>query len=90
MLTGKNRKVSKKAVAFISVLIAFAAIVTTIFALIYQKGYKATSMRLLRVEGTVNIETANGGTKPVLDNIRFQSGDALNTGADGLASVNSN
>ena len=87
MLTGKNRKVSKKAVAFISVLIAFAAIVTTIFALIYQKGYKATSMRLLRVEGTVNIETANGGTKPVLDNIRFQSGDALNTGADGLASV---
>lgn len=87
MLTGKNIKVSKKAVAFISVLIAFAAIVTTIFALIYQKGYKATSMRLLRVEGTVNIETANGGTKPVLDNIRFQSGDALNTGADGLASV---
>lgn len=87
MSTGKSKRVSKRAVAFISVLIVFAAIVTTVFALIYQKRYHATSMRLLRVEGTVNIETAGGGSKPVLDNIRFQSGDALNTGADGLASV---
>ena len=44
-------------------------------------------MRLLKIEGTVNIEDSRGGSKPVLDNIRFQSGDALNTGADGLASV---
>ena len=87
MSTGKSKRVSKRAVAFISVLITFAAIVTAVFALIYQKRYHATSMRLLRVEGTVNIETANGGTKPVIDNIRFQSGDALSTGADGLASV---
>ena len=85
MSTGK--RVTKKSLVFISTLVVFAAIVTTIFALIYQKGYHATSMRLLRVEGTVNIETANGGTKPVIDNIRFQSGDALNTGVDGLASV---
>lgn len=85
MSTGK--RVSKKSLVFVSTLVVFAAVVTTIFALIYQKGYHATSMRLLRVEGTVNIETSNGGTKPVIDNIRFQSGDALNTGADGLASV---
>ena len=85
MSTGK--RVSKKSLVFVSTLVVFAAVVTTIFALIYQKGYHATSMRLLRVEGTVNIETSNGGTKPVIDNIRFQSGDALSTGADGLASV---
>jgi len=87
MITGKSKRLSKKSIVFVSTLVVFAAAVTTIFALIYQKGYYATSMRLLRVEGTVNIETANGGTKPVIDNIRFQSGDALNTGADGLASV---
>ena len=87
MSQGKSKRLSKKSLVFISVLVVFAAAVTTVFALIYQKGYHATSMRLLRVEGTVNIETANGGTKPVIDNIRFQSGDALNTGADGLASV---
>ena len=87
MLTGKSKRLSKRSVVFISTLVVFAAAVTTIFAIIYQKSYHATSMRLLRVEGTVNIETANGGTKPVFDNIRFQSGDALNTGADGLASV---
>ena len=87
MLTGKSKRLSKRSVVFISTLVVFAAAVTTIFALIYQKSYHATSMRLLRVEGTVNIETSNGGTKPVFDNIRFQSGDALNTGADGLASV---
>ena len=87
MSTVKSKRLSKKSLVFISVLVVFAAAVTTVFALIYQKGYHATSMRLLRVEGTVNIETANGGTKPVIDNIRFQSGDALNTGADGLASV---
>ena len=85
MSTGK--RVSKKSLVFVSTLVVFAAVVTTIFALIYQKCYHATSMRLLRVEGTVNIETSNGGTKPVIDNIRFQSGDALSTGADGLASV---
>ena len=85
MSTGK--RVSKKSLVFVSTLVVFAAVVTAIFALIYQKGYHATSMRLLRVEGTVNIETSNGGTKPVIDNIRFQSGDALSTGADGLASV---
>ena len=87
MMTGKSKRLSKKSIVLISTLVVFAAAVTTVFALIYQKGYYATSMRLLRVEGTVNIETADGGTKPVIDNIRFQSGDALNTGADGLASV---
>ena len=35
----------------------------------------------------VNIENSAGEIKPVMKNIRFQSGDALSTGYDGLASV---
>ena len=33
-----------------AVVLSIAAAVTTVFAMIYQKGYHATSMRLLRVE----------------------------------------
>ena len=70
--------------AAVAVVVIAAAVICIVFA---RKGYIATTMRLLRVEGTVNIEDSKGGTKQVFDNLRFQSGDALNTGADGLASV---
>ncbi|MBR6483438.1 MAG: FecR domain-containing protein [Clostridiales bacterium] len=50
-------------------------------------GYYATTMRLLRVEGTVNIEDGNGNSKPIMENARFQSGDAINTGSASLASI---
>ncbi len=69
-------------------VVAIGIVAAIVIAIVVSRnGYQANTMRLLRVEGTVNIESGNGGTKPVLDNIRFQSGDALNTGADGLASV---
>ena len=58
-----------------------------VVAVLSRNGYIATTMRLLRVDGTVTIEDSKGGIKPVIDNIRFQSGDALSTGSDGLASV---
>ncbi|MBP5655612.1 MAG: FecR domain-containing protein [Clostridiales bacterium] len=80
MATGK--KVLFAVIA--TVLIATIAGLIIFFA---TSGYYATTMRLLRIEGTVNIESSKGDTKPVLDNIRFQSGDTLNTGSDGLASV---
>ena len=68
-----------------AVVAVIAAIVVAI--VLSRNGYIANTMRLLRVEGTVSIEDSKGGTKPVIDNIRFQSGDALSTGSDGLASV---
>ena len=70
-------------------VIAAALLITVAGLIIYfaTQGYYANTMRLLRIEGTVNIEDSKGGSKPVIDNIRFQSGDALNTGSDGLASV---
>ena len=77
----------EKKIAF-SVFAAIILIAIVVFiVLIARRGYLATTMRLLRVEGTVNIEDSNGRVKPVIDNIRFQSGDALSTGSDGLASV---
>ncbi|MCR5328300.1 MAG: InlB B-repeat-containing protein [Saccharofermentans sp.] len=77
----------EKKIAF-SVFAAIILIAIVVFiVLIARRGYLATTMRLLRVEGTVTIEDARGGVKPVIDNIRFQSGDALITGSDGLASV---
>lgn len=73
----------------ISCVIAAAVIAAVVVVCIVasRNNYLATTMRLLRIQGTVNIEDSKGGSKPVIDNLRFQSGDALNTGADGLASV---
>lgn len=59
-------------------------IVAVIFA---TSGYYATTMRLLRAEGTVSIEDSNGNSKPIMENARFQSGDAINTGSSSLASI---
>ena len=87
-LVNKIRSLSKTEKIVISSIAAVVviAIVAGIIFFVNSK-YLATTMRLLRVEGTVNIEDSSGSSKPVIDNIRFQSGDALNTGSDGLASV---
>ena len=72
----------------VSAFVIVAAVVAFIMIRSYlNSGYVATTMRLLRVEGTVSIEDSEGNSKPVIDNIRFESGDALTTGSDGLASV---
>ena len=68
---------------------ALAAAVTGVvmIASLNGKEYTAKTMRLLRAEGTVNLEDASGATLPAMDNVRFKSGDALSTGSDGTASV---
>ena len=83
----ETKKTSNKkmyVIAAAALAIVLAAALCIIFA---RKGYMANTMRLLKIEGTVNVEDSKGGSKPVVDNVRFQSGDALNTGTDGLASV---
>ena len=77
---------AKKITVSVIAVVAVAAIGVTIF-LINRNMILATTMRLLKIEGTVTIEDASGNVKPVIDNIRFQSGDTLSTGADGLASI---
>lgn len=78
---------TKKKIILASAIAAVVIIAVVLCLFFWRKGYYATTMRLLRVEGTVNIEDTKGNSKPVIDNIRFQSGDALSTGSDGLASV---
>ena len=86
-LIDKINNLSKKTKIYIAAvaLVAVAAVVTVI--VLSGNKYTATTMRLLRVEGTVNIENSAGEIKPVMNNIRFQSGDALSTGYNGLASI---
>ena len=62
-----------------------AAIVVGI--VMYNTSLNAKTMRIVRVEGTVRIEQADGGTKTVTKKSRFQSGDAVFTGIDGSATV---
>lgn len=79
-----NPKTKIGIIAGIAVVVIAVAVVCIVFA---RNGYLATTMRLLRIEGTVNLEDSKGSIKPVAENLRFQSGDALNTGADGLATI---
>ena len=70
-----------------SVFVVLVVAIVIAVVLLNRSAITANTMRLLRCEGTVSIEDSKGQEKPVLDNIRFQSGDALNTGFDGIASV---
>lgn len=49
--------------------------------------YTATTMRLLRYEGTVEIEDSAGKQRPVMENARLTSGEAMKTGEASSASV---
>ena len=49
--------------------------------------YDASTMRLLRHEGTVDIFDIAGEPRFLLDNVRFASGESMRTGEDGKASV---
>ena len=84
----KVKSMSKKEkIVLVSVVSFIVVAVVAVVLLLMRNNYLATTMRLLHVEGTVNIEDSTGTTKPVIDNIRFESGDALSTGSDGQASV---
>ena len=86
-LVNKIKSLSPKMKLIMSVALAAIIAAVVVCVVISRYKYLATTMRLLRMEGTVNIEDARGGSKPASANIRFQSGDAINTGSDGLASV---
>jgi hypothetical protein len=68
----------------IPVVVIVAVIVVVV---LLNSGIRATSMRLLRMEGIVTLEDINGNEKAIVENMRFANGDALSTGADSLASI---
>ena len=52
-----------------------------------EEQYTSTTMRLLHYEGTVDIEDASGKPRPVMENARLNSGEAMKTGEASSASV---
>lgn len=82
----KNMSQKKKIIISVIAVAVVAAIVATCIV-VSRNNLLATTMRLLKVQGTVNLEDSKGNSKPVVDNLRFQSGDALITSTDGLASI---
>ena len=71
-------------VSFLMVLLALALALPCASA---EDAYEASTMRLLRHEGSVEIFDAAGQPRFLMDNVRFASGEAMRTGPDGQASV---
>ena len=73
----------------IGIILGILAVIAAavIAYMMYRNDYSAKMMRLVRVEGTVTLEDELGSTKTIVDNMRFSSGQALNTGAASLASI---
>ena len=71
----------------LSVFLVLSALTYTLSRAARADEYTATTMRLLRYEGTVEIEGADGASRPVMENVRFESGESMRTGAASTASV---
>ena len=84
-MRGNNSGFSKKQIITISaiVLVLLAVLIT---ALVYRSKIRATTMRLLRIEGTVTMEE-NGRMKDIRENARLKSGNAIDTSVQSLASI---
>ena len=59
-------------------VVVIAAVIVVI--LLANGSLRATSMRLLRMEGTVKLYDADNNEKTLVDNMRFTSGDSISTG----------
>ena len=80
-----GKKLTKKLIIPIAAA-AVAVLAVVLFFVIQGKSIKATTMRLLRMEGTVSLEE-NGKFKTIKEEIRLKSGNALNTAAASIASI---
>ncbi|MBR5345729.1 MAG: FecR domain-containing protein [Clostridia bacterium] len=79
-----NRKITI-ATRMVAVLALFLALALCAGAA--ADSYDANTMRLLRYEGSVEIYDPTGLPRFVLENVRFSSGESMETGVDSLASV---
>ena len=71
-------------IAIFSILIIATIVISVVFV---TSRYNASSMRGIKVEGAVSVEDSNGNVKSVSKNTKFQSGDSLETGSNGIATV---
>ena len=70
-----------------SVLIVVLALILALCPAAWAEDYEAGTMRLLRYDGDVQILDVTGVPRFVLENVRFDSGEALLTGEAATASV---
>ena len=83
---GKEIVLSKKLLIIASAVL-LAVVAAVVFIVIGTNNkLKATTMRLLKMEGTVTLEE-NGVAKTVKENLRFKSGDALSTDVASMVAV---
>jgi hypothetical protein len=80
-----TKKTNKKPIIFGAV--AAVVVVAVVCVLLFSnKAIRATTMRMLRMEGTVNLEE-NGKIKTVREDLRLKNGNAVNTEAASLCSI---
>ena len=77
----------RKSVTGARIIILLALTAALIFGAAAGESYDAGTMRLLRYEGNVEIFDPEGNPRFVLENVRFASGEALQTGEESTASV---
>ena len=78
------KKLFSKRLFSLSLVLIFTLLLTVT---VMAETYTATTMRLLRYEGTVEIVDSSGKSGLVMENIRLNSGESLHTGAASSASV---
>ncbi len=78
-----NSKKKKIIIIAVAVLLVVAAIVAFLY---FRSQIRATTMRILRIEGQVSLED-DGKSKEVRENLRLNSGNALSTAVKSLVSI---
>jgi len=82
--TQNKGKLGRKQIIIIAAIAV--VVILGILLFLFNKGIRATTMRLLRMEGTVNMEE-DGKPKQVKENLRLKSGNALSTELASLVSI---
>lgn len=83
----QEKKLSTKAI--VGIVVGVLAILAVILAVILMNKNKLTAMvmRLIRQEGEVALLDASGQDVVIMDNMKLYSGNALQTGSDGLVDL---
>ena len=79
----KENKKKKILMIVVAILLVAAAVIIFFY---FRSQIRATTMRILRIEGEVTLEE-NGKNKTVTENLRLHSGDALSTAVKSLVSI---
>ncbi|MBO7531603.1 MAG: hypothetical protein J6T50_07350, partial [Lachnospiraceae bacterium] len=80
-----KKTLDKKKIIIIAVILA-VIIAVVVGLLIRKNAISATTMRVIRYEGTVNLKD-DGVLKTLRENLRLNSGNEINTEAQSLVSI---